>query len=105
MRTCRRCSGNGGKICRVRGPTDRNQRQQLRVICFEVEQLGEIDSIVLRIHGDAVACRRHIGEGVNDVAQEVSRDVGDLVVLRMNGAGWEVTDEAQGLGRNGIAHV
>src|SRR5277367_660065 len=87
----RRCVGaDGGKVLRVRGPTDRNQNQKLRVICLKVAELWEVHQIVTGIHGDAVARCRHIGEGVNDVAQQRRRYISNVVILRVDGPGGEV---------------
>jgi hypothetical protein len=105
MRACGRSSADGGEIRRVRGAADRNQYEQLREIRFQAEQQGEVDGVILRIHRDAIARRRHIGESVDDVAQQAGRNVGDLVVLRVDSRGGEIAHEPPTLDRTQIAHL
>ena len=77
-------------------PTDRDQGLQLRVSLLELNQLRKIDPVIVCVYGNASAVRTYISKGVNDVAQPISRNIVDVIFLRVDTPRGEVTHEPLG---------
>ena len=68
----------------VRRAPDRDQDLQVRVLLLELAKLRKVDLVIRRIGGDAIARGSHVCECIDDMREPAGRDVGDVIVLRVD---------------------